>query len=143
MMSKKTSGTKVTIDGQEYNLPVMKFKTLKKAFPIIEEVQASDDPIAMSEAAIKVISMALLQNPAYDKMTPEYIEDVIDAKETFELAPAMFALMQESGLIPKNAKLELAASGEAEGAEAAPSTETSTPSSQNSLQPDAPEAIGT
>lgn len=142
-MSKKKSATTVTIDGEVYNLPVMKFKTLKKAFPIIEEVQASDDPIAMSEAAIKVISMALMQNPAYDKMTPEHIEDIIDAKETFELAPAMFALMQESGLIPKNAKMELASSGEAEGAEDAPSTEISTPSSQNSSQPDALAATGT
>lgn len=142
-MSKKKSATTVTIDGEVYNLPVMKFKTLKKAFPIIEEVQASDDPIAMSEAAIKVISMALMQNPAYDKMTPEHIEDIIDAKETFELAPAMFALMQESGLIPKNAKMELASSGEAEGAEDAPSMEISTPSSQNSSQPDALAATGT
>lgn len=142
-MSKKKSATTVTIDGEVYNLPVMKFKTLKKAFPIIEEVQASDDPIAMSEAAIKVISMALMQNPAYDKMTPEHIEDIIDAKETFELAPAMFALMQESGLIPKNAKMELASSGEAEGAEDAPSTGISTPSSQNSSQPDALAATGT
>lgn len=142
-MSKKKSATTVTIDGEVYNLPVMKFKTLKKAFPIIEEVQASDDPIAMSEAAIKVISMALMQNPAYDKMTPEHIEDIIDAKETFELAPAMFALMQESGLIPKNAKMELSSPGEAEGAEDAPSTEISTPSSQNSSQPDALAATGT
>ena len=139
----KKSTTKVTIDGKDYVLPVMKFKTLKRAFPIMEEIQGSEDPIAMSEAAIKVVSMALMQEPAHKDMTPEHIEDVITAEETFALAPVIFAMMQDSGLIPKSAKLELASPGEAEGAEAAPSTETSTPSSQNSLPQDAAEATGT
>jgi hypothetical protein len=136
----KVSNTSVTIDGTSYAVPVMKFKTLKKAFPVVSKLEASDDLIEMTEAAFEVVSLALRQDPANEHMTTEWISDNIDIDESIALAETIQGMLVDSGLITK-ADGEVALSGEAEGA--APSTETSTPSSQSLSQQGVAEEIGT
>lgn len=140
----KVSTTKIVVDGKEYVVPVMKFKTLKKAYPIMEKLEESDDLIAMSEAAHEVISLALRQDPANEHMTAEWIGENIDVDENVLLAEAITGMLKDSGLIPKEGGgVQLAAPGEAEAAEDAASTGTLTPSSQSLSQPDVAEEIGT
>lgn len=131
---------KITVDGTEYELPKMKFKTLKKAFPIVMAVQETDDPIAMADAAIQVISLAAIKK--FPEMTPEWLEENMDADEVKGVTATMIDLMIEAGLMTRADATTLL--GEAAGAPPAPpSTETLTPSSQNSLQPVAAEETGT
>lgn len=125
----------ILIDGKPYQIPVMKFKTLKLAYPIVQEAQGADDPISMAEAGFKVLSLAMIkENP---DMTPDWLEENMNASEVPQIGPIIVSMLRESGLLP-DGKLS---QGEAEGA--APSTETLTPSLPNSSQPDAAAEIGT
>lgn len=126
---------KIKIDGTEYEVPKMKFKTLKKAYRVVETVRSSEDPLEMSDAIIDVLSMAMMRE--FPHMTPEWIQDNIEADEMTAIGPVFIEALQDSGLL-QNGHL---AQGEAPGA--APSTEISTPSSLNSSQQDAVEATGT
>ena len=131
----------IKIDGKEYEIPRLKFKLLKQAYPIVMGVQNSDDPIAMASAAIEVVSIAMTRNPDFSHMTPEWIEDNLDLDESRVLPQLLADIMVESGLVTRSDMDGALASGEARGD--APLTETSTPSSQNSSQQDAAEETGT
>lgn len=128
----------VMIDGKAYPLPVMKFKQLKQAFPLIEQVQGATDPMEMASAAIAVVSIAMSRE--HPEMTPEWLEENMTILETKELGAVMMGIMIQSGLVTEG-DAKVALSGEDQGANL--STETLTPSSQNSSQPDAPVETGT
>lgn len=131
---------KVIIDGTEYVLPKMKFKTLKKAFAIVMAVQDEEDPMKLADAAIEVISLAAIKK--HPDMTPEWIEENLNADESSGLTNTMLDLMIDAGVMTAGDKTQLM--GEAPGAQQAPhSTETSTPSLPNSLPQDAAAEIGT
>lgn len=124
----------ISIDGTEYTVPRMKFKTLKRAYRVVEQVRESEDPIEMSDAIIDVLSMAMMRE--HPHMTPEWIHENIEANEMTVIGPVFIEALQESGLLQSGQLTR----GEAVGA--APSTEISTPSSLNSSQQDAAEATG-
>lgn len=131
---------KIKVDGTEYELPKMKFKTLKKAFPIVMSVQNSEDPMELADAAIQVISLAAIKK--FPDWTPEWLEENMDADEVKGVTETMMELMIEAGLMTRADATTLM--GEAPGVHPAPpSTEISTPSSQNSLQPVAAAETGT
>lgn len=132
--------TKITIDGTEYDIPVMKFKTLKRAYPIVVGVQSAGDPLEMASGAIEVISMAMMQK--HPDMTAEWIEENLTAPESKALPDVLMQLMVDAGLVTRGEATALA--GEAPGvALTPPSTETSTDLSQSLLPLDVPEQTGT
>lgn len=131
---------KIKVDGTEYELPKMKFKTLKKAFPIVMGVQDSEDPMELADAAIQVISLAAIKK--FPEWTPEWLEENMDADEVKGVTETMMDLMIEAGLMTRADATTLL--GEAAGAQQAPpSTETSTPSSPSLSQPVAAAETGT
>lgn len=131
---------KVKIDGTEYDIPVMKFSQLKRAYPIVQEIEEETDPMKLMAAAIRVVSIAATRK--FPDLTPEFIEENLDVNEAKALMTTMTDLMKDAGLITEASGSSM--SGEAQGVHPEPpSTETSTPSSPNSSPPDAPEEIGT
>jgi hypothetical protein len=119
----------VTIGGQEYTTGPLKFKQLKKLWPVILENQklakeAKDggrqlDPIESMGNAIKIVAAALERtNP---ELTAEKIEDEIDANECVALQTVILDILEESGF-----QLKVGEAPAVEGAAASPSTETST-----------------
>ena len=119
----------VKIGGQEYTTGPLKFKQLKKLWPIIQENQklakeAKDsggqvDPMESMGNAIKIVHAALERtNP---DLTVEKIEDEIDANECVALQTVILDILEESGFSVKVGEAPVA-----EGAPASPSTETST-----------------
>lgn len=138
-MSSKPPVT-VTIDGTEYSLPKMKFKTLKKSFAIVMAVQDEEDPMKLADAAIQVISLAAIKK--HPDMTPEWIEENLNADESQGLTKTMLDLMIDAGLMTTGDKTQLM--GEAAGEQLAPpSTEILTPSLPNSSPQDAAAETGT
>lgn len=130
----------IKIDGTEYIIPTMKFKVLKRAFPIMMKSGDMTDPMELASLGIEVISMALMQT--HPEMTPDWIEENIESSETFGLDKTLLQIMVDNGVMTEEQlKGGENKPGEAKGA--APSTETLTPSSQNSSQPDAAEETGT
>lgn len=120
----------VTIGGQEYTTKPLKFKQLKKAFPLIKQSQelfqaagedkSQVDPIAMMETAIAILAIALERD--HPEFTVEKLEEELDMKECQALQETIVEIVTESGF-------EAARPGEgapAEGAPASPSTGTST-----------------
>lgn len=128
--------TTITIGGKPYETSVFNFKRVKRAWPVIAAASLADDPMDNMDEAIKLVSMALEIN--HPDATPEFIEENILSTEMGEMKNAVEGILQENDLMPK--KGEKAASGK--GAGAAPSTETSTLTLPNSLQPAAAEVIG-
>lgn len=114
----------ITIDGKVYDLPVMKFKQLKKAYPIIAKAQDAEDPMDMLDAAIEVLSIAMMRE--HDHMTVEWIEDNLDVSETPAIATVITDLMVQAGLITREEAGKLLVEDPGKEAGAAPSTETST-----------------
>lgn len=119
----------VKIGGQEYTTGPLKFKQLKKLWPVILENQriakeAKDegrqiDPIESMGNAIKIVAAALERtNP---DLTADKIEDEIDASECVELQTVILDILEESGF-----QLKVGEAPAVEGAQASPSTETST-----------------
>lgn len=131
--------TQVVIDGKAYDVPVMKFKQLKAAFPLIQQTRDSDNPVDIAAAAIGVVSLAMMRE--HPHMTAEWLEDNMSITETKILGAVLLDIMKDSGLIDEGTEIQL---GEVAGAaeQVAPSTETSTLSSQNSLPQDAAGATG-
>jgi len=135
---------KISIDGKEFLVPVMKFKTLKKSYPIIQSVLGEDDPIAMASKAIEIISLAMMQE--HHEMTADWLEDNMLVSETKDLDQIMMKMIVDSGLIDQEGFDKMA--GEAKGSPAPaepenPSTEILTSSLPNSSQPDVVEETGT
>lgn len=128
--------TKVTIGGTDYDVPPMKFKTLKKAYPIIMAARESDDPMEVASVGIEVLSLAMTKQ--HPDMTPEWLEEEMFINETMALGEFIGQIMVDSGLVTEgDLKTALAGGASGEFPGAAPSTETSTLSSQNSLPLDA------
>lgn len=128
--------TKVIIDGTEYDVPVMKFKQLEAAYPHIQKTRDSDNPLEIASSALEVLSLAMTRD--HPHMTVDWLKDNMSIRETKILGEILLGIMKDSGLIDENAEIQL---GEAPGA--APSTETSTHTSQSLSLPDAPVVIGT
>lgn len=116
----------VRIDGKDYPVPVMKFKALKQSFPILQKVQEAEDPMEMVSAGIQVLSIAMIKE--HPDMTPEWLEENMNISETVGIGTFIKDVMVEAGLVSKEDGEALLAG---EGPGAAPSTETSTPSSQS------------
>ncbi len=137
--------TKVTIDSTEYDVPRLKFKTLKQVYPIVVEAQGSDNPMTLASATVQVLSLAMIK--AYPDMTVDWLDENMDAGEVRRLDRFMVDVMKDAGLLTDEDEKNLL--GEAQGATDAPteaadlSTGTLTPSSQNSLPPDVAGPIGT
>lgn len=135
------ANAKITINGTEYTVPVMKFKQLKAAFPLIQKSREADSPIEIASAAIEVVSLAM--RIEHDQMTPEWLEENMSILETKHLGEILLDIMKDSGLISDDVSIQLGeVAGAAAPVPAAPSTETSTTSSQNSLPQDAAAATG-
>lgn len=118
---------KITVDGTEYEVPPMKFATLKKAFPVILRVSQSTDPLELAVGAIEVVSLAM--HKTHPEMTPEWLEENLSIEETRDLADIITEISIESGLVTREEAERIAAEGGApsgEAAGAAPSTATST-----------------
>ena len=134
----------ITVDGRDYPVPKIKFKALKQAFPVVMRVQNAEDPMDMASAAIEVISICMIKQ--YPDMTVEWLEDNLDVDETQFLGKFVSDIMVRAGLMTQEAA-SAALKGEAPpppSAEAvAPSTEISTPSSQNLLPQDGAAETGT
>lgn len=115
-------GTKVSIGGQEYEVPAdaFTFKVFKKVWPWIEKVMAqgaNTPPMEAMEGAVRIVAAALEKtNP---DLTYEKIEDSISATEIGELAEKVPLMMEKAGLTSGETKPPAAG--------AKPSTETGTP----------------
>lgn len=139
-MTEQKKPITIKIDETEYTFPKMKFKTLKQAFKLVMSVQGEEDPMVLADAAIAVVSMALVKK--HPTLTPEWIEENLNADETNQLTPIMMNLMVDAGLMTRAEGASLM--GEAAGEQLAPpSTEISTPSSPNWSQQDVPAETGT
>jgi hypothetical protein len=120
---------KIIIGGLEFSTGPLKFKQLKKAFPLIKksqqllkdakEADEEIDPIVAMENAIQIIAFALeRENP---EMTAEKIEEDISLEECAALNDAIVSIVTESGFEAAKPGEGLPAKGEA-----SPSTETLT-----------------
>jgi hypothetical protein len=120
---------KVKIGGKEYTTEALRFKQLKRAFPLIQksqkDIKAAQeegremDPIEGMETAIQIVAIALERTNS--DMTAEKIEDEITLEECRQLQDTIVEIVTESGF-------EVSKPGEGAVAEggASPSTETST-----------------
>lgn len=141
---------KIIVGGTAYNVPLLKFKALKKVWPEIQEMQqkVADakntgnitplDAMAMADVAGKIISMALVQeDPSHDQ---DWLDENLDVNEIPQLGPVMLDMLVESGLVNREqAEAQTAELGNAVKV----STATSTPSSPNSSPQDAQAETGT
>jgi hypothetical protein len=124
---------KVTIGGEEFVLSPLKFKQLKKAYPLILRNQELDreaealaketgkpkqvDPIGAMDNAIAILAIALERD--HPEMNADKIEDEITLAECASLNEAIVDLITESGF-------EVARPGEGEAAEGEASLSTET-----------------
>lgn len=131
----------ILVDGKEINLPRLKFKDLKRAWPRVVEIQNAEDPVQMAEAAMFIISLSTVrENPEY---TQDWLEENMDAGESKALAEKVFEVLGDSGLIEKGKTMGEAVAALVAAAPVSLSTETSTASSPSLSPPDAAAAIGT
>lgn len=114
--------SKVTIGGQEYEVPPLKFKQLKIIWPkvkgtmaAIKTAQENTKPgediadamfAAVDDAAFIIATAMQRTNPEH---TPQWIEETLEANEVGGLAAAVTQLMLDSELM-KMGKQEPAAS---------------------------------
>lgn len=130
----------LSIGGKQIELPVLNFKTIKKIWPLVQDIQGSEDLIKLMEVASNVISLVLERSAT--PMTVDEIEDQLLGPEIQPMQKAIEDMMVESGLLERKPGGDIV-SGEAKGAAASPSTETGTDSSPSLSPPDAGEETGT
>lgn len=135
--------TKITVGGEEYTIKPLNFKTLKKAFPIVQRAAELTDPMEIADASVQVIALAMERTNK--EHTLEWLEENLSMPETRALGEVVLDLVKESGLVEVNGAtgLDPSTEGNAESGEADLSTEISTPSSPNSSLPDAAAETGT
>lgn len=89
---------KAVIGGEKYEIPVLNFKRLKRAYPILEEAQKKVGPVEQMDSAVKFISLAL---EGSDKpLSIEEMEEKLLAPEMPALGKTMMEVAKESGLMP-------------------------------------------
>lgn len=133
---------KVKIDGEDREVRVpYKLKQLKRCWPHVKAATQSDDGMEAITAVTMILAIGLCPVKAEQAdiaQRAEEIEETLDADEIPQMQKAVMEIMIRSGIIAEKAN----APGEATGAAASPSTETSTASSVNSSPPVAKEAAG-
>lgn len=145
---------KIKIGGQQMDLPPASFKTLKKIWPHVTQIQGImtaaqeaangreltpeefiqlQDPIALMEHGVAIVGYLLLQmDPQW---TLERVEETITADETHQLEDVINEIMIESGFSKREGGTG-AEKGES-------STATGTLSSPSSLPPAVQAETGT
>lgn len=123
---------KVIIGGDEIEVALPNFKTLKAAWKYVAAVQSSSDPMDGVSAILGVISVGKVGDP----VTVDQLEERLTPAEMPALRPFMNELMIESGMATR--------AGEAEPAKeiADPSTATLTALSPALSPPDASAEAG-
>lgn len=126
-------------------VPVFNFRKLKKAWPLFQKAANVDpeNPMASFDEAIGVVLIGL-EKTSYADLTKEVIEEELTGPQVIGMQKLMTDIMKESGLV--TVKKDGTATGNGESGEEslpASSTEISTPSSLNSLLPDAKVEAGT
>lgn len=158
---------KVTIGDKEYNVKELTFETLERVWPYIAQIQDSirraqegkpdQSPTTIMAHGVATIALCVAQDdpelakfyddPQYSGLSDEekqglviaHVKRRITSRQTQGLEPLINEIMAEAGF-----KAEPAQPGEPEATEEeSPSTETGTPSSPSSSQPDAKEEAGT
>lgn len=145
----------VTIGGTDYQVPELNFIALERAWPFIEEAMTELDPMKGVSAAIHIIAAGLVEADNFDQstygikpedlsptrdredqvfnLTAKFLKRKTKATEISGIREAVVEISREAGLEPKE--------GEDDPVEEAgtmnPSPETSAPTSQSLLQPDA------
>lgn len=143
--------TIVTIGGMSVEVPVpYNFKRLKLAWRhMATAANSENDPMGALEATIAIIAIGLVEKPhpgtneEWAKVIDakiEELEDAILSPEIPEIQKSALAIMRENGLVRQ--KADGTVLGNVQEGQASPSTETLTPSSQNSSQLDAVEQTG-
>lgn len=90
---------KLRIGGATINIRKLKFKALKKVWPLIEKAQSSEDPMEQVDATMQIVYASYLRDNPDEKY--EDFEDRFEADEAIALAETLQELMEESGLIRK------------------------------------------
>lgn len=117
------------IGGKSVIIRKLKFKALKRVWPLLEKAQTSDDPMEQIDATMQIVHASYIRD--HGDVPFEDFEDMFESDEAIKLATTLQELMEESGLIPKgNPQMEAPVEATPESL----STETSTESSQ-SLSP--------
>lgn len=118
------------IGGKSVVIRKLKFKALKRVWPLLEKAQTSDDPMEQIDATMQIVHASYIRD--HGDVSFEDFEDMFESDEAIRLATTLQELMEESGLIPKeNPQMEAPVEATPESL----STETSTESSQSlSLQ---------
>jgi hypothetical protein len=148
----------VIIGGTQYEIPELNFVALERAWPAVELAMAVQDPMQAVGAALDIIAASLMEQEFYTDekfgVDPSKFEEFLDmdsqrhkavtrflkrklkATEIENVRVGLWAIIEEAGLAPQ--------AGEAKASEENPnpSTETSSPSSPNSSQPDAKAEVG-
>ncbi len=139
---------KIVIGGQSYEVPPLKFKSVKRAWPFMQEAAEANhnkEPFRAVDAVIAVVSEGLSKTDT--PLTIEFIDENLDAIEIEAFVTALGEIMEEAGLVTVDKHGNVIAkdpeSGEAKGEAAPPSTATATDMLQSSSPPDVPAEIGT
>lgn len=88
----------ITLGGETIEIPpILNFAGLKRINEPLKAILKIDDPVEMTSAAIRIVSVALRENRA--DLTPEAIEKKLLISEYPEMLTAGLAVLRASGLI--------------------------------------------
>lgn len=118
---------KVTIGGEEYQIPPLNFKGIKKVWPHVAKLIEQGDNLALEDSLsvvdVTIVAIAAAFEREHPERTIDWIEENLKATEISDLQFVLKDLLRDSGLI----RDEVAGSGEALADQgAANSTETAT-----------------
>ncbi len=83
-------GMTLKIGGAEYIIPPLNFRQLKKLYPVIEQMQKTDNPMDQMQAVVTIAQAALSRN--YPEMTIEQVEEMIDLNNIRQVIEAIMGI---------------------------------------------------
>lgn len=136
---------KLTLGKVEYDIPPFMFISLKKIWPLMQEVGKNPDPISNVEAMLGIFSEGLSKTDT--PKTVDELENALLAAEILGFEATMAEIMDEAGLVvvkKEGGGSDLTALGEAGPApEPSLSTEIGTDTSQSLSPPESVAETGT
>ncbi len=80
-------GIKLNLNGEEYIVPPLTFKQIKKLYPLIEELNGNGGTVKKMETIVTLTHAALSRN--YPELTIEKVEDLVDLGNLKTLSEAV------------------------------------------------------